>query len=74
MYFWCVTLLAPGQMVGIEKWNTNNDLAFMVGGVMSRNGRLVVPVDGYYFIYSQINFDEDVNGASNKELRHSIWR
>ena len=47
----------PGRQVAIASWLRNVDLAF-IQQVIYRHGRIVVPLDGLYFIYSQVSFME----------------
>ncbi|GFO48795.1 tumor necrosis factor ligand superfamily member 11 [Plakobranchus ocellatus] len=39
-------------------------MAFLAGGVEYDSGRIVIPTDGYYYVYSQITFLEYFAGDS----------
>ena len=64
---------------GRELCDTNG---FLMHGITYRNGRLVVPVDGTYFIYSNLDFFEACNPSSgkpnvkniNEPIKHGIFK
>ncbi|XP_060585892.1 uncharacterized protein LOC132741680 [Ruditapes philippinarum] len=74
------------EMVQIRQWCNGRELydtkGFMRHGIRYRNGRLVVPVDGTYFIYSNLDFFESCNPSSglpdvkdiNKPIKHGIFK
>nr|AGI44583.1 tumor necrosis factor [Ruditapes philippinarum] len=74
------------DMVPIREWRNGRELydtkGFIRYGIRYRNGRLVVPVDGTYFIYSNIDFFESCNPSSglpdikdiNKPIKHGIFK
>ncbi|XP_059156118.1 tumor necrosis factor ligand superfamily member 10-like [Physella acuta] len=72
-----------GRQYTIQKWEHNQDLSFTTN-VNYRHGRLVIPEDGYYYVYSQISFMElysahesDGSGRGGSEypsLSHYIYR
>ncbi|CAL1530981.1 unnamed protein product [Lymnaea stagnalis] len=73
-----------GRQYYIGKWIHSEDIAF-TSRVEYRHGRLVIPEDGYYYIYSQISFLEmfDVHnndaygskGSSDSpSLSHYLYR
>ena len=35
----------------IKKWRSQGDMTFLVGGAEYNDGHIVVPTDGYYFVY-----------------------
>ncbi|XP_041351614.1 tumor necrosis factor ligand superfamily member 10-like [Gigantopelta aegis] len=47
----------PGKQFPISSWVYETDLAF-TNHVTYRHGRIVVPTDGLYYVYSQISFLE----------------
>lgn len=74
------------KMTPIRVWRTGRELydfgGFMRYGVRYRNGRLVVPVSGTYFIYSFVDFYEgsdhstgkpDIKNA-DKPISHGIFK
>ncbi|XP_050390014.1 tumor necrosis factor ligand superfamily member 10 [Patella vulgata] len=71
----------PGSQFSISNWIYNQDLAF-AKKVTYRHGRIVVPVPGLYYVYSQISFLElfmnrdSGNGASTESpsLSHYLYR
>ena len=40
-----------GKEYEIEKWLYTGDMAFTTGGAYHQYGRIVVPTDGYYYVY-----------------------
>lgn len=50
-------LTAPGRQFPIGIWIHDKDLAF-TNHVTYRHGRIVVPDDGLYYVYSQVSFLE----------------
>ncbi|RUS89525.1 hypothetical protein EGW08_002713 [Elysia chlorotica] len=40
-----------GRLYEIDKWLDTGDMAFATGGAYHQHGRIVVPSDGYYFVY-----------------------
>ncbi|XP_060585896.1 tumor necrosis factor ligand superfamily member 15-like [Ruditapes philippinarum] len=74
------------DMVPIREWCNGRELydtkGFIRLGIRYRNGRLVVPVDGTYFIYSNLDFFEESNPSSglpdikdiNKPIKHGIFK
>ncbi|XP_060582488.1 tumor necrosis factor ligand superfamily member 11-like [Ruditapes philippinarum] len=74
------------DMVPIRDWCNGRELydtkGFIRYGIRYRNGRLVVPVDGTYFIYSNLDFFESCNPASglpdvkdiSKPIKHGIFK
>ncbi|KAJ8313459.1 hypothetical protein KUTeg_008982 [Tegillarca granosa] len=67
----------PGQQFPISSWIYDVDLAF-TNRVEYRHGRIVVPSDGLYYVYSQVSFLEFFrrgNTASfGNSLSHYIYR
>ena len=73
-------------MVPIREWYHGRELrdtsGFQRYGITYRNGRLVVPVDGTYFIYSNLDLFEECNPSSgkanvkdiNRPIKHSIFK
>ncbi|XP_012944393.1 uncharacterized protein LOC101845807 [Aplysia californica] len=61
-----------GRQFIIGRWNYDADLAFTYRTTY-RSGRIVIPEDGYYFVYSQISFMEtfDLHTAEGYGSRHS---
>ncbi|GFO48800.1 tumor necrosis factor ligand superfamily member 11 [Plakobranchus ocellatus] len=53
-----------GRQYQIVQWLFNGDMAFTTGGAYHQHGRIVVPLDGYYFVYSQISFLEEIDPRS----------
>ncbi|KAL5005535.1 hypothetical protein ScPMuIL_018991 [Solemya velum] len=73
---------APGGQYPITNWIYNEDIAFM-NNVDYRHGRIVIPEDGYYYVYSQVSFIEvfDVlskvkneEDTSSHSLSHYLYR
>ncbi|KAI8772236.1 tumor necrosis factor ligand superfamily member 10, partial [Biomphalaria glabrata] len=73
-----------GRQYTIGKWLHDDDIAFTYQ-IDYRHGRLVIPEDGHYYIYSQISFIEmfDVqnneaygsrNGPEGPSLSHYLYR
>jgi hypothetical protein len=73
-------------MVPIREWHHGSELydtdAYTKHGIRYRNGRLVVPVDGTYFIYSNLDFFEECIPSSgipnikdiNNPIKHGIFK
>lgn len=55
---------APGRQFPIGMWIHEEDLAF-INHVTYRHGRIVVPDDGIYYVYSQVAFLEVITGSSS---------
>ena len=79
-------LAAPGRQFPIGIWIYDGDLAF-TNHVTYRHGRIVVPEDGYYYVYSQVAFLEvlPINtgaggsnppsyGTESPSLSHYLYR
>ncbi|CAG2202206.1 tumor necrosis factor ligand superfamily member 6-like [Mytilus edulis] len=58
----------PGNQFSIPKWIHREDLAF-TNGVDYRNGRLVVPEDGLFYVYSHVSFAENFGHSSSLDAR-----
>uniref|UniRef100_A0A0B6ZXX3 THD domain-containing protein n=1 Tax=Arion vulgaris TaxID=1028688 RepID=A0A0B6ZXX3_9EUPU len=54
-----------GRQYTIGNWIHNDDLAFTIQASY-RHGRIVIPKDGFYFVYSQISFMEVFDMQSNE--------
>lgn len=74
----------PGRQFPIDKWIHQEDLAF-TNHVTYRHGRIVVPEDGLYYVYSQIAFLEVLfdhtdstsgggAGTQSPSLSHYLYR
>lgn len=69
----------PGNQFSIPNWIHEEDLAF-TNGVQYRNGRLVVPEDGLYYVYSHVSFEENFGHGSSgsrsvsNSLSHYLYR
>lgn len=74
-----------GKMMPIREWCHGRELYYTDGfiryGVRYRNGRLVVPVSGTYYIYSFINFYQPCKYAekpdtpdSSDRIEHGIFK
>jgi hypothetical protein len=71
-------------MVPVTEWHHGREATngFIRQGIRYRNGRLVVPVDGTYIIYSNLDFFEESNPSSglpnikdiNKPIKHGIFK
>lgn len=73
-------------MPPIRLWRNGRELSgssgFLQYGVRYRNGRLVVPVSGTYFLYSFIDFFEETDPStgkpeiqdSSKPIKHAIYK
>ncbi|KAL8559053.1 hypothetical protein ACOMHN_008241 [Nucella lapillus] len=61
----------PGRQFPIGQWIYQEDLAF-INHVTYRYGRIVVPEDGLYYVYSQVAFLEVISlpGASRPSSEH----
>ncbi|XP_053404025.1 uncharacterized protein LOC123554561 [Mercenaria mercenaria] len=74
------------EMTPIRVWRHGRELydtsGFLRYGIRYRNGRLVVPVSGTYFIYSFVDFFEPCNpktgkpniSDANKPIKHGIYK
>ncbi|XP_060597861.1 tumor necrosis factor-like [Ruditapes philippinarum] len=75
------------EMVSIREWLHNREEinvtnAFSQNRVRYRNGRIVVPVDGTYFLYSLLDFLEVCDPstgkpnirASHKPIKHALYK
>lgn len=70
----------PGNQFSIPNWINRDDLAF-TNGVEYRNGRLVIPEDGLYYVYSHVSFEENFGHGSSRgsrsvsnSLSHYLYR
>ncbi|KAK3776280.1 hypothetical protein RRG08_039869 [Elysia crispata] len=59
-----------GKEYEIEKWLYTGDMAFTTGGAYHQYGRIVVPTDGYYYVYSQISFLETLSRNEDRSKRY----
>ncbi|XP_053403065.1 tumor necrosis factor ligand superfamily member 15-like [Mercenaria mercenaria] len=74
------------DMVPVREWRHGRELyntsGFEIYGIRYRNGRLIVPVDGTYFIYSYVDLFEPCNPSTgmpnvkdtNKPIKHGIFK
>jgi hypothetical protein len=74
------------EMAPITEWmydkNPLSTSSFLRNGVRYRNGRLVAPVDGTYFLYSLIDFFEPCDHSTGKPniedlrkpIKHSLFK
>ncbi|KAK7479022.1 hypothetical protein BaRGS_00029783 [Batillaria attramentaria] len=74
--------MVPGRQFPIAQWIHQEDLAF-TNHVTYRHGRIVVPDDGLYYVYSQIAFLEVLldhsgsnpgPGTDSPSLSHYLYR
>ena len=73
-------------MIPVKEWkygrNRDETTGFLRHGVRYKDGRLIVPVDGIYFVYSMIDFFQPCNSTSGKPyandsgkpIKHAIYR
>jgi hypothetical protein len=73
-------------MVPVREWRHGKELydsnGYLRYGVRYRNGRLVVPVDGTYFLYSFLDFFESCDSSTgtpkvvniNIAIKHAIYK
>ncbi|GFS12235.1 tumor necrosis factor ligand superfamily member 11 [Elysia marginata] len=54
-----------GRQQTIKKWHYRGDMAFLAGGAEYDAGRIVVPLDGYYFVYCHISFADYLHKNSD---------
>jgi len=65
------------EIVDWKKTNHGDSFCSVIG---QRNGRLIIPLDGNYFVYSQIQFlnnphgDERIAGFSYVQLAHFVYK
>ncbi|XP_045200685.1 tumor necrosis factor ligand superfamily member 15-like [Mercenaria mercenaria] len=74
------------DMIPVREWRHGRELYDTSGferyGIRYRNGRLVVPVDGTYFIYSSVDLFESCNPSTGKPnvndttkpIKHGIFK
>ncbi|XP_053403949.1 uncharacterized protein LOC123554727 isoform X2 [Mercenaria mercenaria] len=74
------------EMIPIREWKLVKELSNASGferyGIRYRNGRLVVPVDGTYFVYSFVNLFEQCDPSTgkpdvkdtSKPIKHGIYK
>lgn len=73
-------LLSAGRQFALSNWTDDVGLAFRTRDMVYRYGRLVVPTDGMYYVYSQVSFlerfdDDRVRRRSrSKSLSHYLYR
>ncbi|XP_060597843.1 tumor necrosis factor ligand superfamily member 15-like isoform X6 [Ruditapes philippinarum] len=80
------TDIKVAEMAPIRDWMYDKDplstSSFLRNGVRYRNGRLVVPVDGTYFLYSLIDFFEPCDHSTGKPsiedlkkpIKHALFK
>ncbi|XP_075690345.1 tumor necrosis factor ligand superfamily member 15 [Rhinoderma darwinii] len=57
------------------QWESKRGLAFLKNGMMYTNKSIVIPNEGYYFVYSQLSFRPPVTTCSDdKSISQSIMR
>ncbi|GFS12206.1 tumor necrosis factor ligand superfamily member 11 [Elysia marginata] len=59
-----------GRQYEIEEWLYQGDMAFTTGGAYHQHGRIVVPTDGFYYVYSQISFLETTHRYADRDRRY----
>lgn len=70
------------EMTPLRKWESRRRHCYINNGIDYRNGRLVVPVTGYYHVYSFLDLlteycDDHRNGKQKtikSSIRHAIFR
>ncbi|XP_048414827.1 tumor necrosis factor ligand superfamily member 15-like isoform X2 [Stegostoma tigrinum] len=65
------TKLSDGPRQYME-WETEEGLAFVKNGFIYRNGSLIVPVSGRYFVYSQVYLRDKNCLESNELITHTV--
>lgn len=60
-----------GTRFSVPHWIYDRDIAF-ISNMKYQHGRLVVPSDGYYYVYSQVSFIELYSGSSGGTQADSI--
>ncbi|XP_022342039.2 uncharacterized protein LOC111135889 [Crassostrea virginica] len=55
---------AKDTRFSVPHWIYNSDIAY-ISNMKYRHGRLVVPSDGYYYVYSQVAFREQYSGSNS---------
>ncbi|XP_062581478.1 uncharacterized protein LOC134243254 [Saccostrea cucullata] len=63
--------IGPGTRFSVPHWIYDKDIAFL-SNMKYRHGRLVVPSDGYYYVYSQVSFVELYSGSNPATQSSSI--
>ncbi|XP_066266751.1 tumor necrosis factor ligand superfamily member 10-like isoform X3 [Branchiostoma lanceolatum] len=65
--------------VRVKEWESNQGLATLANGMKYRDGYIKVPVDGLYYVYSQLYFrymrdDRQSRPADNHQLLHYTYK
>lgn len=60
-----------GTRFSVPHWIYDRDIAF-ISNMKYQHGRLVVPSDGYYYVYSQVSFLELYSGSSGGTRADSV--
>ena len=58
------SFVAKDTRFSVPHWIYNSDIAY-ISNMKYRHGRLVVPSDGYYYVYSQVAFREQYSGSNS---------
>lgn len=74
-YRWIILFFSfeteKGTRFSVPHWIYDRDIAF-ISNMKYQHGRLVVPSDGYYYVYSQVSFLELYSGSSGGTRADSV--